>query len=106
EGVEAAEGVDRLTHEALGAAPVADVVGIDDGLATGAADRRHDLLGGARRGAAAVARATQVVHDHARALRRQAQRVLASDAPACSRHDRDPSCAELGHATAYLDPPP
>ena len=98
EDVEAAEGVDRGLDEPLGAVPVADVVGVGDGLAAHGLDLVDDLLGRAGVVALAVHRAAEVVDHDLGAVVGQEQRVLAADAPAGARDDRDATLAQLRHA--------
>ena len=102
EHVEAAEGVDRGVHEAAGAVPVGDVVGVGDGLAARRDDLVDDQLRRAPVGAGAVARDAEVVHDDARALTCERQRVLAADAARRAGDDDDPAVADPGHVMLLL----
>ena len=86
------------SHEALGAVPVGDVVGVGDGLAPGGDDLVDDGLGRAGRRAGAVHGAAEVVDHDLGAVLGQEQGVLPPDAAAGAGHDADPSFAELGHA--------
>jgi hypothetical protein len=96
--VEPAEGLDGGRDEPLGAVPVADVIGVGDGLAAHGLDLVHDVLGRALVVALPVHRATEVVDDDLGAVVGQQQRVLASDAPSRTRDDGDAALAQLGHA--------
>jgi hypothetical protein len=89
--VQTAERVDRLGDEALGPVPRADVIGVRRGLATEGLDLVHDLLRGAGIAAAAVACATEVVHDDLPALGSEHHRVLATDASTGARDDAHPA---------------
>ena len=98
EDVEAAEGVDGGLHEALGAVPVADVVGVGDGLAAHGLHLVDHLLGRAGVVALAVHRAAEVVDHDLGAVVGEEERVLAADPPPGARDDRDATLAQLRHA--------
>ena len=89
EHVEAPEGVDRRAHQRLAAGPAGDVVVRRDGFAAGGADLLGRLLGDV----------TEVVDDDLGALGGEEARVLATEAPAGARDDRDPA-VECPHGAA------
>lgn len=95
--VEAAEDVDRVPDDPLGSLPVAHVVRVRDGLAARRDDLRNDLRRRALGCTRAVARAAEVVNHHPRAVRRQHERVLATDAAAAAGDDGDPSFTQSCH---------
>ena len=79
--VEAAERVDRLVDQTLGAVPVRDVVAVGDRLAALADDLVDDVVGRAGRPAAAVHLAAEVVHHDLGALLGQHQRSARGRCP-------------------------
>ena len=94
EHVEAAERVDRGVHQAAGALPVGDVVGVGDGLAARRDDLVDEELRGRAVGTGSLARDAEVVHDDARAFTREQACVLAADAAPGAGHDHDPPFAD------------
>ena len=85
--VEVAERFDGAVDEALSALPVGDVVAVDHGLSAHCADfgsnflRRGDIVTGAIVGSA------EIVNNDLGAFSGEQQRVLATDATACSGDD-------------------
>ena len=99
--VHAAERVDGLRDQMLGAGPRGDVVEVGHRLATGLGDlvdhlRRRRFVGTLTRG-----RPAQVVHHDLGALGRQQQRLGATDAAARARDDRD-LAVEQPHASPLV----
>ena len=100
--VEPAEGLDRGVDEALRALPIGDAVAVRHGLATHRLDLVDDVVRGTSRLPGAVHLAAEVVHDDLCTVRRQHQRVLATDAPAGARDDRDSSLTQPRHPLSPL----
>ena len=94
EHVEAAEQVDRLLHQRLGAVERRHVGVVGDRHAAGRGDLVDHRLGRPGVAAGAVARAAEVVHQHVGAVRGEQQRVLAADAPAGAGDDAHPSLTD------------
>ena len=101
--VEAAEGVDRLLHEALGAVPVADVVAVGDGLAAHGLDLVDDLAGpGPWSLPSPSIEPPRSLTTTLAPVLGQHQRVLAADAAARAGDDAHPSLAQLAHLDSVL----
>ena len=98
EDVEATERIDGGLDEAFGSVPIADVVAVGDRLPTHGLDLGDDIVRGALIVALAVHRPAEVVDHDLGAVVGEEQCVLAPDASARPRDDRDAALAELGHA--------
>jgi hypothetical protein len=98
-GIELAEGGDRLVDHALGAVPVGDVVTVRDSLAAHRLDLVDDLLGGADIVALAGAVAAEVIHHDLGAMFGQHQAVFAADAAGASSDDRHPTLTQSCHCS-------
>ncbi|CAB4324776.1 unannotated protein [freshwater metagenome] len=94
DSVETTEGVDGGTHQVAGAVPVADVIGVGDGFATGRDDVIHDLLGGTDVVTLAGERRADVVHDDLGALSRECPGMCRAEASARSGDDHDSSVTD------------
>jgi len=97
EHVEITEGLDGGVDEPLRALPRRDVVAVGGGLAAGALDLGHDLLGRTQVATCAVDVAAEVVHDDLGAVAGERQGVLATDATPGAGHDGDASVQESAH---------
>ena len=81
----------------VGLRPVGDVGATGDGFAAGSGDLVDDALRGApTTSGRAVQADADVVHHHARTLGGERQRMRASDAATCARHD-DHAAVEQSH---------
>ena len=87
--VERAERIDRLVDHALGAGEVADVVAVDDGVASHSGDLCGNVLRGRRIRSGAVGFAAEIVDDHLRAMTCEHERVFTPNAATRTGHDRD-----------------
>src|SRR5438552_3643188 len=88
--VELAEGVERALDDALGGLEVGHAVAVRDRLAAPLLDLGDHLLGGrGRRRPGAVEVRAEIVHDDLCAVPGEEQRLLAADASARARDDRD-----------------
>src|SRR5262249_6738487 len=81
DGVEAAEGLERLLHERAGLLEVGDVAAVHDRPAAALLDRRDHLLRGARVAPLAGGAAAEVVHDDRGALARGSRSACARPRP-------------------------
>src|SRR5262249_49213752 len=73
---------------------------VGDALAAERLDLRDDVLRRLAGAAAAVDRAAEIVHHHARTAPCQLERMGPAEPAACSRDDRDPAVESNGHAVS------
>ena len=95
--VEPAVGVERLLDEALGTGHVADVVTVDDRLATQVADDLGYLMGRTGIGAGAVRIGAEIVDHDLGAVLGEHQGVLSTDAAAGAGNHCDAPFVQLAH---------
>ena len=93
EHVEPAEGGDCMLHQPPRALPMADILAIGDGLATGGLDLGDDGLRRRVIGAAPVAAGADIADDDLCALGGELQRVFASNAARRPGDDGHPALA-------------
>jgi hypothetical protein len=94
--------LDRSLDHARGALRGADVVGVEDRLATRRVNELDHLFTGPLCRGATVAAASPVVHHHPRATGGEQQCFLATDAASCPRDHRNLAVeANLVHRAPY-----
>jgi hypothetical protein len=96
DGVELTPGVERQLHQRGRALGLGDVLEMGHGIAPGGLDLLDHLGGGPGVGAGPVPFAADVVHDDARALLREQQRLAAADA-ASRAGDHGDLAVQHGH---------
>ncbi len=95
--VEIPEGLHRGVDQALRAFPRRHTVSVGDGFAAHSFDLLDHLFGRRKVAAAAVDVAAEVVDDHLRTVRGQAQRVLPPDTPTGASDDGHAAFTESAH---------
>ncbi len=103
EDVGLAESVESALQDALAAGDGGDVVVVRHGGAAGRSNLLDDGICHVLAGPRAVSTTPEIVDDHGGAGARQRERMLAADAAACTRHDRDLSVQQTHRSVLLQD---